>query len=68
MVSPFSYSFFRGHLEEWWGELCMLRVPLGQLRLELGKEAYERSGLAGKAISDGGRKHVKSRFGMSVMG
>lgn len=42
-----------------------LSAPSGQLRLELAKENYERSGLLGKAISDGGRKHVKTRYGMS---
>lgn len=38
----------------------------GQLRLELAKEKYECSGLVGKAISDGGRKHVKTRYGVFV--
>ena len=36
---------------------------LGNLRLELGKESYERSGLSGKPIRDGGRKHIKARYG-----
>lgn len=35
----------------------------GQLRLELPKEIYERTGLTGKPIRDAGRKHVKTRFG-----
>lgn len=35
----------------------------GILRLELGKENYERCGLTGKPICDGGRKHIKTRFG-----
>ena len=37
-------------------------VP-GMLRLELPKEVYERVGLVGKPILDGGRKHIKTRFG-----
>lgn len=37
----------------------------GQLRLELPKQVYERTGLVGYAIPDGGRKHEKTRFGMS---
>lgn len=35
----------------------------GILRLELGKESYERCGLTGKPIRDGGRKHIKTRYG-----
>lgn len=35
----------------------------GVLRLELGKEKYERTGLTGKPIRSGGRKHAKERFG-----
>lgn len=35
----------------------------GQLRLDLAKEDYERVGLVGKPTSDGGRKHVKARYG-----
>jgi len=38
----------------------------GQLRLELAKEQYECSGLIGKVISDGGRKHLRTRYGMFV--
>lgn len=38
----------------------------GQLQLNLAKENYERSGLAGQAVKDGGRKHLKTRFGTSV--
>ncbi len=37
---------------------------LGTLRLELGKESYERCGLNGKPIRDVGRKHIKARYGM----
>ncbi len=36
---------------------------VGILRLELDKESYERSGLVGKAIRDGTRKHVRTRYG-----
>ncbi|KAI9045678.1 ribonuclease P protein subunit p40 [Aspergillus affinis] len=34
----------------------------GILRLELGKEVYERTGLTGKPIRSGGRKHGKERY------
>jgi len=34
----------------------------GVLRLELPKELYERAGLVGTAIRDGGRKHIKARY------
>lgn len=34
----------------------------GILRLELGKEVYERTGLTGKPIRSGGRKHAKERY------
>ncbi|KAJ5138635.1 Ribonuclease P Rpp40 [Penicillium bovifimosum] len=34
----------------------------GVLRMELGKEIYERTGLTGKPIRSGGRKHAKERF------
>ncbi|EAW10649.1 ribonuclease P protein subunit p40 [Aspergillus clavatus NRRL 1] len=34
----------------------------GILRLELGKEIYERTGLTGKPIRSGGRKHAKERY------
>ena len=40
-----------------------LIVATGILRLDLAKENYERCGLVGKPIQDGGRKHVKSRYG-----
>jgi len=39
---------------------------LGQLRLDLAKENYERSGLGGKPIRDGGRKHMKTRYGAPI--
>ncbi|KAF7118205.1 hypothetical protein CNMCM5793_007606 [Aspergillus hiratsukae] len=34
----------------------------GILKLELGKEVYERTGLTGKPIRSGGRKHAKERY------
>ncbi|KAI9735137.1 MAG: hypothetical protein M1834_001725 [Cirrosporium novae-zelandiae] len=34
----------------------------GTLRLNLDKETYERAGLVGRSIRDGGRKHVKARY------
>ncbi|KAJ5961917.1 hypothetical protein N7501_006858 [Penicillium viridicatum] len=34
----------------------------GVLRMELGKELYERTGLTGKPFRSGGRKHAKERF------
>ncbi|KAB8236312.1 ribonuclease P protein subunit p40 [Aspergillus alliaceus] len=34
----------------------------GILKLELGKEIFERTGLTGKPIRSGGRKHVKERY------
>ncbi|KAJ5730000.1 uncharacterized protein N7483_004508 [Penicillium malachiteum] len=34
----------------------------GLLKIELGKEIYERTGLVGKPIRSGGRKHGKERF------
>lgn len=36
---------------------------VGLLRLEMSKALYERSGLNGKPIPDGGRKHLKTRYG-----
>ena len=38
----------------------------GTLRLELPKEVYERTGLVGSAIRDGGRKHVKTHFAIEL--
>ncbi|KAL1988258.1 hypothetical protein VTN96DRAFT_233 [Rasamsonia emersonii] len=38
----------------------------GVLRLELGKEKYERTGLTGKPIRSGGRKHAKERFVVEI--
>ncbi|KAJ5929448.1 hypothetical protein N7454_006398 [Penicillium verhagenii] len=34
----------------------------GLLKIETGKEIYERTGLSGRPIRSGGRKHVKERF------
>ncbi|ETN45391.1 uncharacterized protein HMPREF1541_09222 [Cyphellophora europaea CBS 101466] len=34
----------------------------GVLRLDLGRERYERVGLQGRAVAGGGRKHVKERY------
>ncbi|KAL6239043.1 hypothetical protein BDW75DRAFT_199443 [Aspergillus navahoensis] len=34
----------------------------GILKLELGKEEYEKSGLTGKPVRTGGKKHAKERF------
>ncbi|KAL4943342.1 hypothetical protein BDV06DRAFT_190024 [Aspergillus oleicola] len=34
----------------------------GVLKLELGKEVYEKTGLTGKPIRTGGKKHTKERF------
>lgn len=40
-------------------------ITSGILKLDLDKESYERAGLVGKAIRNGGRKHVKVRYGMA---
>ncbi|KAF7716941.1 Uncharacterized protein PECH_000667 [Penicillium ucsense] len=44
------------------GSDTMLTLNDGILRIELGKEVYERTGLTGKPIRSGGRKHAKDRF------
>jgi ribonuclease P/MRP protein subunit RPP40 len=36
----------------------------GILKIELGKEIFERTGLTGTPIRSGGRKHGKERFCM----
>ena len=41
-------------------------VHEGILRLELPKELYERAGLVGRAIPDGGRKHIRNRFAVEL--
>ncbi|TKA76893.1 hypothetical protein B0A49_01298 [Cryomyces minteri] len=38
----------------------------GVLRLELDKATYERAGLVGTAVLDGGRKHVKTRYAIEL--
>ncbi|OKL60172.1 hypothetical protein UA08_04637 [Talaromyces atroroseus] len=38
----------------------------GTLTLQVGKDKYERSGLAGKPIRSGGRKHAKERFAIEI--
>ncbi|KAN0069759.1 Ribonuclease P [Elaphomyces granulatus] len=38
----------------------------GILKLELGKERYEKTGLTGKPVRSGGRKHVKERFVVEI--
>ncbi|KAF1981102.1 hypothetical protein K402DRAFT_387105 [Aulographum hederae CBS 113979] len=38
----------------------------GILRIEVDRATYERCGLQGKPISDGGRKHVKTRFAIDL--
>lgn len=52
-----NFSFLNSVVEQ------LINRHLGILRLELGKEKYERCGLTGKPIRDGGRKHIKTRFG-----
>ena len=37
-------------------------MSTGLLKIEVGKEVFERTGLAGKPIRSGGRKHGKERF------
>lgn len=32
--------------------------------MELGREVYERTGLTGKVVRSGGRKHAKDRYCM----
>ncbi|MCJ1223615.1 hypothetical protein MMC12_000258 [Toensbergia leucococca] len=41
-------------------------IVAGILRLELAKESYERCGLIGKPIRDGGRKHLKTRYAVEI--
>lgn len=40
----------------------LTRMETGILRMELGKEIYERTGLTGKPFRSGGKKHAKERF------
>lgn len=37
---------------------------VGLLKIELGREIYERTGLVGKPTRSGGRKHAKERYSM----
>ena len=46
--------------------LNSLFYRLGQLRLELPREVYERVGLVGHPIRDTGRKHIKTRYGTNA--
>lgn len=39
----------------------------GVLRLEIDKPTFERLGLEGTAIPSHGRKHVKARYGKSIV-
>jgi ribonuclease P/MRP protein subunit RPP40 len=39
----------------------------GVLRLELDRPTYERCGLQGKPIEDGGKKHKKARWGVYML-
>ncbi|KAL2865479.1 ribonuclease P protein subunit p40 [Aspergillus lucknowensis] len=48
--------------EGWSGLDNVFTLRDGMLRLELGKEDYERTGLTGKAIRTGGKKHTKERY------
>jgi ribonuclease P/MRP protein subunit RPP40 len=41
----------------------ILSLYEGVLRLELDRPTYERCGLQGKPVEDGGKKHQKSRWG-----
>lgn len=38
----------------------------GILRLELPRDLYERAGLSGSPVRDGGRKHIKERFAVVI--
>lgn len=38
----------------------------GILRLELPRDLYERAGLSGSPVRDGGRKHIKERFAVEI--
>jgi hypothetical protein len=62
------FSYRRLHLSSSSDQCSYVDVTadhgLGILRLELGKEKFEQTGLMGKPIRSGGRKHAKDRFGM----
>ncbi|KAK2755904.1 hypothetical protein FQN54_005700 [Arachnomyces sp. PD_36] len=44
------------------GEDNKFSLKDGVLKLDLDKESYERAGLVGTAVRNGGRKHVKTRY------
>lgn len=46
----------------WTTKLNICFASTGILRIELGKEVFERTGLTGQPIRSGGRKHGKERF------
>lgn len=46
--------------------LRSLITSLGTLRIELDKATYERAGLQGKSIPDGGQKHKHSRYAIEI--
>jgi ribonuclease P/MRP protein subunit RPP40 len=39
----------------------------GVLRIEVDKPTYEKLGLEGRAVGGEGKKHVKARFGESII-
>lgn len=45
------------------GYVRPLSIASGHLRLDLPRDVYERTGLQGKPIEDGVRKHVLARYG-----
>lgn len=45
----------------------VLSLSEGVLRIEVDKPTYEKMGLEGKAVGGDGRKHVKARFGESIL-
>ncbi|KAJ5183632.1 hypothetical protein N7492_001248 [Penicillium capsulatum] len=44
------------------GSDTVFKLHEGVLSIEMGKEIYERTGLSGKPVRSGGRKHAKERF------
>ncbi|KAL9101091.1 MAG: hypothetical protein Q9163_003606 [Psora crenata] len=48
------------------GDFFNQYIKSGQLRFELPKEVYERTGLVGHAIRDQGRKHIKTRYAIEI--
>jgi len=45
----------------------VLSLSDGVLRIEVDKPTYQKLGLEGRAVGSEGRKHVKARFGESIM-